>query len=134
MEDDEPLEGMVRVKALEAGYTETLERLRRTRARVAVIGELPRPPDDLAGCVASSLKALDTCAFERPDDAEAFARRAAAKVKGVELLDPAPLICPEEHCRAVIGDALVYRDRDHLTGTFARTLAPWMERQLPRLH
>ena len=74
------------------------------------------------------------CAFDRPDDSgEAFAPRAASKVDRVHLLNPAPMICPKDRCRAVIGDALTYRDRDHLTGTFARTLAPWMEGQLPRL-
>jgi hypothetical protein len=25
---------------------------------------------------------------------------------------------------------LVYRDNDHMTWTFARTLAPWLEREL----
>jgi hypothetical protein len=27
----------------------------------------------------------------------------------------------------VIGNALVYRDKSHLTATFARTLLPWIE-------
>jgi peptidoglycan/LPS O-acetylase OafA/YrhL len=131
--DGEPVEGAERVAALESGYVETLERLRGTGARVAVIAELPRPPQDPPDCVAGSLDRLRECAFPRADDPEAFARRAASRVGRVDVLDPGPVVCPDGMCRPVIGDALVYRDRDHLTGTFARTLAPWMERQLPRL-
>jgi hypothetical protein len=32
----------------------------------------------------------------------------------------------------VIGNALVYRDKSHLTATYARTLAPSIERGLKR--
>jgi hypothetical protein len=39
-------------------------------------------------------------------------------------------ICPGEVCRAVIGNALTYRDKDHLTATFARTLEPMLESDL----
>jgi len=31
----------------------------------------------------------------------------------------------------VMGNALVYRDSYHLSATFARTLAPWVQRRLP---
>ena len=133
MREGEPLEGPERVAALEEGYVETLERLRATGARVVVMAEVPRPPQDPRDCVAGSLDRLRECAFRRTDDPDAFARDAANKVDRVDLIDPAPQVCPEGVCRAVIGDALVYRDRDHLTGTFARTLAQWLERQLPRL-
>jgi len=34
----------------------------------------------------------------------------------------------------VIGDAIVYRDRGHLTATFAATLAPLIDVQLPRVN
>lgn len=42
-------------------------------------------------------------------------------------------ICPGGTCRAVIGDALTYRDDSHLSATFARTLRPWIERGLRRV-
>ena len=43
-----------------------------------------------------------------------------------------PEICPGGLCRAVIGNALVYRDKSHLSATFARTLAPGIERGLEK--
>jgi hypothetical protein len=33
----------------------------------------------------------------------------------------------------VIGNALVYRDTYHLTATYARTLAGWLEARLPAI-
>ena len=56
--------------------------------------------------------------------------RVAAEVEGVSLIDPTPMVCPEKTCPAVIGDALVYRNGAHLTATYARTLTPWLARQL----
>jgi hypothetical protein len=42
-----------------------------------------------------------------------------------------PAICPDDLCRAVIGNAITYRGTNHLTATFARTLAPRLEVKLP---
>jgi hypothetical protein len=131
----ELVKGSTRIKALERAYVATLQRLRDAGARVVVMAEVPRPPQDPPECVAESLKRLDACAFRDANgDSDVVAQHAAAQVNRVDVIDVAPQICPNGGCRAVIGDALVYRDRDHITGTFARTLAPWMERQLPRLH
>jgi len=118
-----------------AGYARTLRRLRRTGAQVVVIRDQVKiafnPPD----CVAEHPRALERCAFARRRirgngfDA-AGARRAG---RGVRLLDPLNVLCRGDRCPSVIGDALVYRDTYHLSATFARTLAPWLERRLPRL-
>ena len=60
-----------------------------------------------------------------------FGRHRAAP--GGHLIDINREICPDNLCRAVIGNALVYRDKSHLTATFARTLAPAIERGLKRV-
>ena len=44
---------------------------------------------------------------------------------GVTLLDFTDVFCGEEVCWPVVGGANIYRDQDHLTVTFADTLAPW---------
>jgi hypothetical protein len=49
----------------------------------------------------------------------------------VSLIDPTPMICPEETCPAVIGDVLVYRNGAHLTRTYVNSLTPWLGEQLP---
>ena len=52
-------------------------------------------------------------------------RDAASGLAGLTLLDFTDVFCGAEVCRPVVGGANVYRDQDHLTVTFADTLAPW---------
>lgn len=52
-------------------------------------------------------------------------RDAAAERDAVTLLDFTDVFCGPDTCSPVVGGANVYRDQDHLTVTFADTLAPW---------
>jgi SGNH domain (fused to AT3 domains) len=114
---------------LERGYVEVLERLRATGAEVAVIKDLPRSPHNIPDCVVRS--SVEECSFARTATrVETFDRAAAAAVAGVRLIDMTGVVCPDDLCRAVIGNAIVFRDYDHLTPTFARMLAPIFERRL----
>ncbi len=51
-------------------------------------------------------------------------REAAAGQRDVTLLDFTKVFCGDETCRAVVGGANIYRDQDHITVTFANSLAP----------
>lgn len=42
----------------------------------------------------------------------------------VHMVDIAPWLCPDEVCPAVMGNVVVYRDSNHLSDAFVRTLAP----------
>ncbi|MCK6065546.1 MULTISPECIES: acyltransferase family protein [Microbacterium] len=53
-------------------------------------------------------------------------RAAAEGADGVTLLDFTDVYCAGDICSPVVGGANVYRDQDHLTVTFADTLAPWL--------
>ena len=55
---------------------------------------------------------------------------AAAGMNHVYFLDMDDLICPGSSCPATQGEMLIYRDQDHLTGTFARSLAPMLRTRL----
>ena len=40
------------------------------------------------------------------------------------IIDPVPLVCPDDPCRAVTPEGVItYRDSHHLTATYARSLA-----------
>ncbi|WP_137843434.1 acyltransferase family protein [Microbacterium sp. 2FI] len=52
-------------------------------------------------------------------------RDAASGVEAVTLLDFTEVFCGDATCAPVVGGANIYRDQDHLTVTFADTLAPW---------
>jgi peptidoglycan/LPS O-acetylase OafA/YrhL len=120
-------------EAVVEGYVSTLERLRSSEAPVVVIEDVPRPDKDIPECVSRSLARLEDCAFARSKalDEPRINARAAAEVEGASLVDATPMVCPGKTCPAVIGDVLVYRNGAHLTGTYVRTLTPWLGERLP---
>ncbi|MDN3903986.1 acyltransferase family protein [Arthrobacter sp. YD2] len=48
---------------------------------------------------------------------------------GMVLLDFSDLICPEETCRPIVGNTYVYLDDNHLTTSYAASMAPEFERR-----
>lgn len=114
-----------------SGFAITLRRLRQTGAEVTVIRDQQLAPFDPPECVSEHHDELGRCVFySHRSRARAFDAFGAARA-GVRLIDPNRVLCPRRRCRSVIGNTLVYRDTYHLTATFARTLAPWLRRELP---
>jgi hypothetical protein len=129
--EGEELSGNAAAAAMEAGYLSTLRRLHDAGLPTAVIKDTPASASDVPSCVSEDLKHLDSCAFRRVHDHDLeFDARAARAAPGTKLINLDGEICPNGLCRAVIGNALVFRDKSHLTATFARTLAPGLERRL----
>lgn len=54
----------------------------------------------------------------------------AAAFPNMRLLDLTDSVCGPEICRVVEGNVLVYHDEHHLSASYARTLAPELERQI----
>ena len=131
--DGRELSGEAGAAQMEAGYLATLARIHRAGLSTVVIKDTPVSSSDVPACVSEGLDRLETCAFRRVhDDTKDFDARAAHAAPGTHLIDMTDEICPGGLCRAVIGNALVFRDKSHLTATFARTLAPRLERGLKK--
>ena len=127
-EDGEELSGDANAEALQEGYEKTLRRIQAAGPSTVVIRDTPASSNDVPSCVSEDLQHLQKCAFKEPREWDRdFDERAANATPGTHLIDLTAEICPSELCRAVIGNALVYRDKSHLTATFARTLTPWIE-------
>jgi peptidoglycan/LPS O-acetylase OafA/YrhL len=126
-ENGEELTGTANAEALQQGYEKTLRRIQAAGATAVVIRDTPASSQDVPSCVSEDLQHLESCAFPQPREWDRdFDARAADSVPGAHLIDLTAEICPSELCRAVIGNALVYRDKSHLTATFSRTLLPWI--------
>ncbi|MFT3864095.1 MAG: acyltransferase family protein [Solirubrobacterales bacterium] len=127
----EELGGDAAAEAMEAGYLRTLDRIQAAGPRTVVIRDNPTSTNDVPSCVSEDPQHLGRCSFirHREWDRE-YDVRAAEHSADTHLVSFIGDICPGEVCRAVIGNALTYRDKDHLTATFARTLEPMLESDL----
>ena len=124
----EELTGDAAAEAMEAGYLRTLRRIEAAGPHTVVIRDNPSSIEDVPSCVSEDLQHLGRCSFPRRKEWDReYDVRAAEASPDTHLVDFIGDICPGEVCRAVIGNALVYRDKDHLTATFARTLEPMLE-------
>ena len=124
----EELSGDEAAEAMEAGYLRTLRRIEAAGPHTVVIRDNPTSVQDVPSCVSEDIQHLGRCAFPRLKEWDReYDVRAAEASPDTHLVDFIGDICPGEVCRAVIGNALVYRDKDHLTATFARTLEPMLE-------
>ncbi|HEY0280910.1 MAG TPA: acyltransferase family protein [Solirubrobacterales bacterium] len=124
----EELSGDAAAEAMEAGYLRTLKRIEAAGPRTVVIRDNPTSIEDVPSCVSEDITHLGRCAFPRKIEWDReYDVRAAERSPNTSLVSFIADICPGEICRAVIGNALTYRDKDHLTATFARTLEPMLE-------
>jgi len=100
---------------------------------ILAINDNPQAGPGHADCVVKNgLAAAQACAVPVAQALGAFngLRPAAAAMKGAHLIDLTSYYCNDTNCPAVIGHVVVYRDQDHLTATYARTLAPYLGRAL----
>lgn len=112
------------------GLDAVIGRLVRTGAEVVAVRDNPRFDTDIFQCV----EALGPDATECMRDREAVMAQSnpAGALAGdhVHVVDLTDLLCPDGTCLPVIGNVVVYLDTNHLTGSYARTMAPAMERAL----
>jgi len=130
--------------AMIAAFKEMLELMQNSAGEVVVMADIPAPLRagvQVADCVAKNMDDFSGCGFS-PDDSTPdsyshndmlFDVTAADQVPGVTLVDMRTRLCPDNYCRAVIGDALVFRDDTHITATIAETLADAIDNKLPEL-
>ncbi|MDB5243854.1 MAG: acyltransferase [Spirosoma sp.] len=97
--------------------------------KVVSVRDLPRPDVVVPDCVAQNSSKLSSCALPRGsvlwgDGPEVLAARADSSVT---LMDLTPAVCTDDLCPVVIDGILVYRDSNHLTASYARTLNKQIE-------
>jgi hypothetical protein len=121
-----------------AGFTEAWGRVTRQGVPVAVLRDNPQDIDPELNpnfCLAevSVDEANEQCALDR---SEKLARWfdalsvAAGRTPGADVVDLTRWYCDAEKCPVVIGGVNVYVDNNHVSVTYARTLAPYLYRTL----
>ncbi len=121
--------------ALGEGMHTTWKALGSAGVKTVVLRDTPRPDIDIAECASQYPNRMTKCAVDRDEALSGIGERqvaAAASLRNVTLVDLNDAICPTDRCAAVIGGVLVYRDTNHLTATYAATLAPRLNAALER--
>ena len=98
------------------------------RSRVVVLGDTPHMERDVPPCL-SGARFISSCVTPRGKalaPAHDAVERTAAFSKGDQFVSPNRLVCPYDPCPVIIGDLLLWRDKSHLTATYARQLAPFL--------
>ena len=103
--------------------------------KVAGIRDVPRPGIVVPDCVAAHIDHLSECA--KPEQAILPAEDqivlAAQLQPRASVLDFTSALCGAGVCPAVIGRVIVYRDSNHLTATYVRTMRALMSKQIQAL-
>jgi len=81
-------------------------------------------------CVAAHETRPHACDLDRAAAVHTDGAADAARAAGVAVIDPVDWICGPSVCPAVVGNVLVWRDRNHISNTYMRTLRPQLERAL----
>ena len=111
--------------------------LERVPGRKVILADVPFASHDVPACLSKNLKDVRKCAvaaFRRSSGGSPERERVAAKLSGGTVLNLGRAICggPGD-CPVVRDGMIVYRDSHHLTATFARSLAPALDRALTRV-
>jgi peptidoglycan/LPS O-acetylase OafA/YrhL len=115
------------------------EMVSRLPGATAILVDTPDPGRDVPACLSKHLSDIRACLFTQ-DDADnreiGVAERVAAEASGAQLIDLTRSICATWPCSPIAKSVLIYRDEDHMTETFSRSLAAPLgveiERILPR--
>ena len=118
-------------RSYDQAWVEELARLvadlRATGAQVLVLGPIPDPGSVLPICLSGHLDDVAACTPDRATALNAAgiaAESQATRVAGGDYFDLTDLFCTVDRCPVIVGNTLVYLDRNHVTNEYARLLAP----------
>ncbi|MBW9204494.1 acyltransferase [Mumia sp. zg.B17] len=114
--------------AYREGYAAVLRQISRSGAPTVVVRDTPAPGRSIPDCLAASPDDFRVCEGKRSDWLpEEPAVDAASEIGTASVADLTDHICRDEVCEAAVGGVPVYFDGSHLTATYARTLAPYLD-------
>ncbi|MEB3981994.1 acyltransferase family protein [Mycobacterium sp. 663a-19] len=109
--------------------TRLAQQLRDTGAKVLVLGPVPSQQAAVPICLSGHLDDATACASPSAtavNEPGIAAETAAAHAGGAQYADLTELFCTAERCPVIVGNTLVYLEGGHITGEYARLLAPVM--------
>jgi hypothetical protein len=132
-DDGEPLSSAASADRLARALSEDLRAFADMGARTVLIRDTQAPGFDVPDCIEAD--GPEACGYglaeTSPDDS---AQRAAAKATGTDIVDLRQEICgARAGCLSVVDGLITFRDAEHVTSTFATSLADDLEAGLEAL-
>jgi hypothetical protein len=116
-----------------AGYVAAWKKLPPSVERIIVIRDTPQVVGDTDDCITEAIAAKRqaglACRVRRASALKPDPEVAAAKDlpdQNITVADMTRFICDSKWCEPVIGGVLVYKDQNHLTEVYGKTLAPYL--------
>lgn len=113
-----------------AAQRSAFTRLQSYNIPVAAIRPTPWLAQVPADCLLETLNWASTCATPARSAIRPDALTASAAALNLPIIETQQWFCLNDECPPVIGGVIVYRDRHHLTATYARTLTSEMGKSL----
>lgn len=116
------------------GFAEYWNELEDAGSQVVVLRDVPLLNEDAPDCVAANYDDPDVCATPR-DEAlrgESMLGELTELAPRVTIADFTDLFCTDDLCKPVIGNVLAYKDRHHITDTYAVSMVPDLTAQVKR--
>lgn len=112
------------------GLRSTVSYLDSRDLKTIVIADVPRPEFDVPTCLsraAAQSRSVQDCNVSRSaafnEDARRAERAAITGLNNTRLVDRADQFCPNQTCPTLVEGQVVFRDGNHITSSFSRSLA-----------
>ena len=122
---------------LRDGISRVVQQLAEASQNVLILRDAPRPDFDIPTCLARrswrpAFIPSPACEFPLPGESKVFDFQglAARDHKNVTLVDLSSNICPGGVCRAERDDLILYRDSNHLTASFVKSMEKELSDQI----
>ena len=118
-----------------AGMADAWRKISANGLRVLAIAPTPWLPskNQPSDCLAVARDWVKECSFAAADVLLPNAIATAAATTGTPLIDVNDAFCIDGTCPPIVGGVLIYRDNQHVTATYARSLAERFQRELAQL-
>ncbi|RNF84355.1 acyltransferase family protein [Montanilutibacter psychrotolerans] len=122
-------------EAIAQGLVRELRNLTNAGIDVAMIKHTPWQLEDPPSCMSKPGATVEACSGRRSQVILEGAVVLASRLDNrLSLLDFDDAFCQGDVCPVVIGNVFVHRDKNHLTATYARSLAPALLDRIRRTH
>ncbi|WP_051422902.1 acyltransferase family protein [Arthrobacter sp. MA-N2] len=115
---------------VDPGFVSEVKTLNDAGIEVVALRDTPRPAQPVPACLEKNRTAYVACGSQRDQiyAQDSPTAAVAAQLPDTKFLDLTKYFCPDANCPAVIGNVIVYKDDNHVSATYMKTLEPYFEK------